>query len=69
MKSRIEVNKETGAKCLTVFYDRRLDNFDEAIQKGLSDHGLKHGDANVIALPIPHGTERNGIEISQKGLS
>ncbi|NIA31765.1 MAG: hypothetical protein GWP06_17880 [Actinobacteria bacterium] len=51
MKSHIEVNQETGVRCLTVFYDRHLDNFNQAIEKGLSDHGLKHGEATVIALP------------------
>ena len=51
MKSYITQNKKTGAKCLTVFYDRRLDDFDQAIKKGLSDHGLKPGEATVLALP------------------
>jgi len=53
MKSYISKNKKTGAKCLTVFYDRHLDNFNQAIEKGLSDHGLKHGEATIIVLPSP----------------
>jgi len=51
VKSHFEINKKAGAKCLIVFYDRRLDNFNRAIEKGLSDQGLKHGEATVIALP------------------
>ena len=51
MKSHIEINKKTGTKCLTIFYDRNLNDFVEAIERGLLDHGLKHGEANVIALP------------------
>jgi len=55
MKSYITQNKETGAKCLTVFYDRKLDDFDQAIEKGLTDHGLKRGEGAVIALPSSCG--------------
>jgi hypothetical protein len=51
MKSHISQNKETGAKALMVFYDKRLDNFDYAIESGLTEHGLKHGQINVIAFP------------------
>ena len=51
MKSFIELNKNTGSKCLTVFYDSHLDNFNEAIEKGLLDHGLESGEIQVIALP------------------
>jgi len=51
MKSFIELNKKTGAKCLTVFYDRHLDNFNQTIEKGLSDHGLEPGKIQVIAFP------------------
>ena len=65
MKSHISHNKETGAKYLTVFYNRRLNDFNEAIEKGLSDHGLKHGEANVIAFPktiksITHNDHTSG---------
>ena len=41
MKSYIAQNKKPGAKCLVVYYDRRLDNLEQAIRKGLSDHSLK----------------------------
>ena len=51
MNSRIEENQETGAKALIVYYDRRTDNFDQAIESGLAEHGLKNGEVNVIALP------------------
>jgi len=51
VKSYISQNEESGVKILYVFYDRHLDNFDQAIEKGLSEHGLKHGEATVIALP------------------
>ena len=49
MKSYIAQNKKTGAKCLIVYYDQ--DNFNQAIEKGLSDHGLEPGKIQVIALP------------------
>lgn len=51
MRSYVEVNKETGFKYLTVFYDSNLDDFDQAIEKGLAEYGLEHGEVNVIALP------------------
>ena len=52
MRSYISHNKETGVKCLTIFYDRRLNDFNQAIEKGLSDRGLEPGKIQVIALPI-----------------
>jgi hypothetical protein len=51
MKSHISQNKETGAKALIVYYDKCLDNFSQAIESGLTEHGLKHGEVNVIAFP------------------
>ena len=50
MKSHFKLNKKTGAKYLIVYYDQ--DNFNRAIEKGLSDHGLEPGKIQVIALPI-----------------
>ena len=52
MRSRIEVNEKTGAKCLIVYYDRQVDNFNQAILQGLKEHGLEVGQVAVIALPV-----------------
>ncbi len=51
MQSHIEENQKAGSKFLTVFYDSHLDNFNEAIDNALFKHGLKSGEATVIALP------------------
>ena len=63
MKSYVEINKETGIKCLTVFYDRKLDDFDQAIEKGLKDHGLRCGQVNVIAISDRRVLERAYVNL------
>jgi hypothetical protein len=50
-QSRIEMNPETGRKCLIVYYDSDSDDFDEAIKQAVAFHSIKQGQMNVIALP------------------
>ena len=50
-KSRIEVNPETGTKCLIVYYDSEKNNFDNAINQAIAFHNIRDGQMNVIALP------------------
>jgi len=51
MKSRIEVNPETGLKSLIVFYNSESDDFNEAINQALDFHNIREGKISVIALP------------------
>lgn len=50
--SKIEVNEQTGKRCLLVYYDREADNFNEATAQALADHGLEPGQITSIALPV-----------------
>ena len=44
--------KQNGdKKHLIVYYDRKLDNFSEAIEAALREHGLKAGKVPVLCLP------------------
>jgi hypothetical protein len=52
MKARLE--KHDGKVTLKVFYDPATCNWDEAIAAGLASFGLRHGQAAVLALPLPH---------------
>jgi hypothetical protein len=56
MQSRFERNEKTGAVSLVVHYVPKLDNYLEAIEKGLNEHSLKYGEIQVIALPKGHGS-------------
>jgi hypothetical protein len=49
--SRLEHNERTGTRCLIVYYDSKLDDFNEAIEKALSKHCPKPGDMTVIVSP------------------
>jgi hypothetical protein len=51
MKSRIEINPETGRKSLIVFYGPKRDNFNEAIEAAHKHHGLERGQITTIAMP------------------
>jgi hypothetical protein len=50
-KSKIEINPETGKKCMIVFYDSKTDDFDEAINQAIAFRRIKQGQMSVIALP------------------
>ena len=51
-QSIIEINSETGTKCLIVHYDSKTDDFDEAINQAVEFHNIRDGQMNVIALPV-----------------
>jgi hypothetical protein len=51
MKSKIEINPETGRKSLIVFYGPKRDNFNEAIEAAHKHHGIKRGQMTTIAMP------------------
>ncbi len=50
-KSKIQVDKNTGQKCLIVFYNSETDDFDEAINQAVAFHRIEPGQMNIIALP------------------
>ena len=50
-KSKIEINPDTGQRCLIVFYDSEADDFDETFEKAMACHGIKNGQMNIIAIP------------------
>jgi hypothetical protein len=50
MESRLEQNG--GQRYLIVYYDRKLDNFNDAIKYALEKHRLKVGELPVLCLPI-----------------
>ena len=39
-QSKIEINPETGTKCLIVYYDSAKNNFDEAINQAIAFHNI-----------------------------
>jgi hypothetical protein len=51
IKSKIEVNSETGKKCLIVYYDSEKSNYSEAIKAAQQYHNTKSGQIATIALP------------------
>ena len=66
-KSRIEINSETGTKCLIVYYDSEKNNFNEAINQAVAFHNIRYGQMNVIALP-GHSSSR-GIKYEEKEIN
>ena len=50
-KSKIEVDKNTGSRCLVVNYHRREDNFGEAIEAAHKHHGIMRGQMTSIVMP------------------
>jgi hypothetical protein len=50
-KSKIETDSQTGRKSLVVYYDFQKDNFDEAIDAAMAEHGIRAGQMNIIAIP------------------
>ena len=50
-KSKIEVDKKTGKRCLIVLYDSVTDDFDKAINRAIAFYNIKRGETNVVALP------------------
>jgi hypothetical protein len=51
LKSKIEVDKDTGHRCLVVYYHRGEDNFNEAIEAAHKHHGIKRGQMMSIVMP------------------
>jgi len=52
MKTRKPILQTKGEqRCLKVFYDPDLRNWDEAIDQGLMKYGLKKSQIPVIAFP------------------
>ena len=50
-KSKIEVDKDIGHRCLIVYYHREEDNFNEAIEAAHKHHGIKRGQMTSIVMP------------------
>ena len=50
-KSKIEINPETGQRCLIVFYDSETNDFDQAISQAVAFHNIRDVQMNVIAWP------------------
>jgi hypothetical protein len=47
--SKLEING--GQKHLVVYYDKRLDDFNDAIKTALLKHKLESGECPVLCLP------------------
>jgi hypothetical protein len=62
IKSKIEVNSETGKKSLIIHYDLLNDDFDAAINQVLAHHGFEQGEITVIALPNGQGERGRMVE-------
>ena len=56
LQSKIEINPETGTKCLIVYYDSEKDNFDKAIEAAQQCHKIESGQIATIAVPKGFGS-------------
>jgi hypothetical protein len=50
-KSKIEVDINTGHRCLVVHYSPEKNDFNEIILRALAHHGIKRGQITTIAIP------------------
>jgi hypothetical protein len=50
-RSKIEVGKNTGRRCLMVHYRPEKNDFNEVILRALAHHGIKRGQITTIAIP------------------
>ena len=50
-KSKIEVDINTGRRCLVVHYSPEKNDFNEFILQALDHHGIKRGQITTIAIP------------------
>jgi hypothetical protein len=57
------LKSENGRPVLEVFYDAELLNWNEAIQAAYALHGLRPGQARVIAIPKRH---KSGLQVENK---
>ena len=47
----MEVDKNTGRRCLVVYYHHREGNFNEAIEAAHKHHGIKRGQLTTVVIP------------------
>ncbi len=50
-ESKIEINPETGTKCLIVYYDSEKNNFNETIEAARKQYDINSGQMMIIAMP------------------
>ena len=63
------LKSDCGRVVLEVEYDAELLNWDEAIRAGLAAHGLRPGQAAVIATPTPTTRAKNEDAHAQERLA
>ena len=59
--SRLEINT-SGLRYLIVYYNKALDDFNEAISRALQKHKLKVGEVAVLCLPKSGISDLTGRE-------
>ena len=65
MEAEIKTNRKMGSRTLHVYYDKRLDDFNERIRKAKEKHNVFYEKMTVIALPI--GNPASFADFSREG--